>query len=252
MLSAGSIIVPTLLASPGIALVHRDHPAMDVRVAGLEHRLGLCLPAAPPVHRLRHADDAAVQGAPRPTSRSEAAAMIDNTLRPLPDPALCRRVPRLPARCRWSSWAAPRSTIRSFPSVYPWVGLTDRWFVDLWNDRRMWIAVRNTVLVALAVVAISRADRHGGRDPDQQPAVARALVPLRRDGGADPDARRVIGISTLLFWNQLDVPAGPAPLRARPGLVHRRLRHAARAGAAAELRPGARGGGARPRRQPSR
>src|SRR4051812_49521254 len=23
-----------------------------------------------------------------------------------------------------------------FPSVYPWVGLTGRWFVDLWNDGR--------------------------------------------------------------------------------------------------------------------
>ena len=21
-----------------------------------------------------------------------------------------------------------------FPSVYPWVGFTDRWFVELWND----------------------------------------------------------------------------------------------------------------------
>lgn len=29
-----------------IALVHRDHPAMDVRIAGLEYRLGLRLPAA--------------------------------------------------------------------------------------------------------------------------------------------------------------------------------------------------------------
>ena len=31
MLSAGSILVPTLLASHDVALVHRDHPAMDVR-----------------------------------------------------------------------------------------------------------------------------------------------------------------------------------------------------------------------------
>ena len=77
-----------------------------------------------------------------------------------------------------------------FPSVYPWVGLTDRWFIDLWNDQRMWTSTRNTVLVALAVVAISLPIGHRGRDPDQQPAVARALVPLRRDGGADPDAGR--------------------------------------------------------------
>ena len=32
-----------------------------------------------------------------------------------------------------------------FPSVYPWVGFTDRWFVELWNDSRMWIAFGNTI-----------------------------------------------------------------------------------------------------------
>src|SRR4051794_9509456 len=42
-----------------------------------------------------------------------------------------------------------------FPSVFPWVGFTGRWFVDLWYDERMWTSARNTVLVALAVVAIS-------------------------------------------------------------------------------------------------
>ena len=42
-----------------------------------------------------------------------------------------------------------------FPSVYPWVGWTDRWFVDLWNDSADVDSTRNTVLVALAVVAIS-------------------------------------------------------------------------------------------------
>ena len=31
-----------------------------------------------------------------------------------------------------------------FPSVYPWVGFTDRWFVELWNDGRMWVAFGNT------------------------------------------------------------------------------------------------------------
>ena len=75
--------------------------------------------------------------------------------------------------CRWSSWAARRSTIRAFPRSIRGSGLTDRWFVELWNDERMWTSFRNTMLVALAVVAISHADRHGGGDPDQQPAVAR-------------------------------------------------------------------------------
>ena len=56
-----------------------------------------------------------------------------------------------------------------FPSVYPWVGFTDRWFVELWNDARMWIAFRNTLFVALAVVVHLDPDRHRGGDPDQQP-----------------------------------------------------------------------------------
>ncbi|TIO06128.1 MAG: ABC transporter permease, partial [Mesorhizobium sp.] len=42
-----------------------------------------------------------------------------------------------------------------FPSVYPWTGFTDRWFIALWNDDRMWIAVRNTVLVAISVVVLA-------------------------------------------------------------------------------------------------
>ena len=33
--------------------------------------------------------------------------------------------------------------------------MTDRWFVDLWNDDRMWSAIRNTLVVALAVVVLS-------------------------------------------------------------------------------------------------
>src|SRR3954466_13500596 len=42
-----------------------------------------------------------------------------------------------------------------FPSISPWVGFTDRWFVDLYNDSRLWLAVTNTVLVAVGVVILS-------------------------------------------------------------------------------------------------
>ena len=95
-----------------------------------------------------------------------------------------------------------------FPSVYPWVGWTDRWFIELWNDSRMWIAFRNTILVALAVVAISI------------PIGTAAAILINSIAGTTrtvlyslmvapiltPGA--VIGISTLLFWNTLNVPAG--------------------------------------------
>ncbi|MCF1710828.1 ABC transporter permease [Tabrizicola sp. J26] len=95
-----------------------------------------------------------------------------------------------------------------FPSIYPWVGWTDRWFIELWKDTRMWVAFRNTILVALAVVAISI------------PIGTAAAILINSIAGSTrtvlyslmvapiltPGA--VIGISTLLFWNTLNVPAG--------------------------------------------
>lgn len=95
-----------------------------------------------------------------------------------------------------------------FPSIYPWVGLTDRWFVDLWNDSRMWGAARNTVLVALAVVAISvPIGTAAAILINSVQARTRSFLygfmvaPILTPGA-------VIGISTLLFWNRFDVPAG--------------------------------------------
>jgi spermidine/putrescine transport system permease protein len=95
-----------------------------------------------------------------------------------------------------------------FPSVYPWVGWTSRWFVDLWNDGRMWTSFRNTILVALGVVALS------------VPIGTAAAILINSLSGTlrnvlygfmvapilTPGA--VIGISTLLFWNKFSMPAG--------------------------------------------
>ena len=44
------------------------------------------------------------------------------------------------------------------PSIYPWKGWTDRWFIDLFNDQVMWTSFVNTMLVALAVVAPQESD----------------------------------------------------------------------------------------------
>jgi spermidine/putrescine transport system permease protein len=95
-----------------------------------------------------------------------------------------------------------------FPSVYPWVGWTDRWFIDLWNDPRMWIAIRNTVLVALAVVAVAvPIGTAAAILINSVEARARSFLygvmvaPILTPGA-------VIGISTLLFWNKFDIPAG--------------------------------------------
>jgi spermidine/putrescine transport system permease protein len=94
------------------------------------------------------------------------------------------------------------------PSVYPWKGWTDRWFVDLWNDGRMWNAFKNSILVALAVAAISvpigsaaaiLINSISGRVRSVLYGVM--VAPILAPGA-------VIGISTILFWNKLSIPPG--------------------------------------------
>ncbi len=98
----------------------------------------------------------------------------------------------------------------AFPSVYPWKGFTTHWFEEMWADPdgRLWPALRNTILVALAVIAISvpigtsaailvNSLKGRGRSVLYGLMVAPILTP-----GA------VIGISTLLFWNKFNVSAG--------------------------------------------
>ncbi|MFM2390990.1 MAG: hypothetical protein RLZZ437_2545 [Pseudomonadota bacterium] len=94
------------------------------------------------------------------------------------------------------------------PTVVPWKGFTDRWFIDLWNETRVWTAFRNTIFVALGVVALSVPIGTAGailinsisgrwRATLYGLMVAPILIP-----GV------VIGISTLLFWNNLSVGSG--------------------------------------------
>ena len=95
-----------------------------------------------------------------------------------------------------------------FPSVYPWVGFTDRWFIELFQDARMWEAFRNTILVAIAVVIISvpigtaaaiLINSLAGKT--RTVLYALMVAPILTPGA-------VIGISTLLFWNKFGVNAG--------------------------------------------
>jgi len=95
-----------------------------------------------------------------------------------------------------------------FPSVYPWVGFTDRWFVDLLDDGRMWSSFRNTLLVAVAVVILAVPIGtaaailvNGLRGPIRSVLYGLMVAPILTPGA-------VIGISTLLFWNKFEVPAG--------------------------------------------
>ncbi len=95
-----------------------------------------------------------------------------------------------------------------FPSIYPWAGFTSRWFVALWEDQRMWVAMRNTVLVALAVVLIavpigtaSAILINSVQAKTRSFLYGFMVAPILTPGA-------VIGISTLLFWNRFSVPAG--------------------------------------------
>ena len=122
------------------------------------------------------------------------------------------------------------------PTIYPWKGWTDEWFIAMWNDNRIWIAFRNTMLVAIAVVAIAvpvgtaaaiLVNSISGR-------VRAVLYGLMVAPILIPGV--VIGISTLLFWNQLFDRLGAASVGAGAGQLYRVLRDAAGAGAVAKLR----------------
>jgi spermidine/putrescine transport system permease protein len=95
-----------------------------------------------------------------------------------------------------------------FPTVMPWKAWTLRWFDDLWADDRMWGGVLNSVLVGIAVVvivvpigALSGLLLDSLRGRVRSFLYALMVAPLLVPGV-------IIGISTLIFWNQLGVPSG--------------------------------------------
>lgn len=94
------------------------------------------------------------------------------------------------------------------PSIVPWRGWTLHWFHDLFQDERMWVALFNTMVVALAVAVISiiigtasaiLINSISGR-------IRTVIYGLMISTILIPGA--VIGISTLLMWNKLGVPPG--------------------------------------------
>jgi spermidine/putrescine transport system permease protein len=95
-----------------------------------------------------------------------------------------------------------------FPSVYPWKGFTTEWFVNLYNDDRMWTAATNTFFVAVGVVAMAVPIGTAAgilinslRGRSRSFLYGLMVAPILTPGV-------VIGISTLLFWNKFHVPAG--------------------------------------------
>ena len=94
------------------------------------------------------------------------------------------------------------------PTIIPWKGFTDRWFIELWNDNRIWGAIGNTMLVAIAVVAIAVPVGTAGAILVNSISgrVRAVLYGLMVSPILIPGV--VIGISTLLFWNQFSVGSG--------------------------------------------
>jgi spermidine/putrescine transport system permease protein len=104
------------------------------------------------------------------------------------------------------------------PTVYPWKGFTWRWFEDLMADGRMWTSFRNTILLALGVVALAvpigtaaaiLVNSISGRV--RAVLYGFMVAPILAPGA-------VIGISTLLFWNQMGKWTGSEFILFNPGL----------------------------------
>jgi spermidine/putrescine transport system permease protein len=94
------------------------------------------------------------------------------------------------------------------PSVTVWHGFSLRWFGELWADDRMWSGLRNSVVIALAVIALSLPMGLAGalllgRLGERVAGLAYAIMvsPLLTPG-------IILGISTVVFWRRFDVPGG--------------------------------------------
>jgi spermidine/putrescine transport system permease protein len=105
-----------------------------------------------------------------------------------------------------------------FPSILPWRGFTLVWFQELLSETRMWVSLRNTGIVALAVVLISVPigtasaiviNSVSGRS--RSVLYGLMVAPILAPGA-------VIGISTLLFWNAIGQNIGYRGVPFSPGL----------------------------------
>lgn len=94
------------------------------------------------------------------------------------------------------------------PSITVWRGFTLRWFGEFWADARMWSGLVNSLVIAVAVMALALPMGLAG---------ALLLTQLgRRTAGlvytvmVSPllTPGIIIGISTVIFWRNFDVTAG--------------------------------------------
>jgi spermidine/putrescine transport system permease protein len=76
------------------------------------------------------------------------------------------------------------------PTIAPWKGFTWKWFGELWADQTMWGAFLNSVGTAAAIVLNSISGKY------RATLYGFMVAPVLAPG-------LVIGISTVLFWNQM-------------------------------------------------
>ena len=94
------------------------------------------------------------------------------------------------------------------PTITPWAGTTLKWFDALWSDRQMWEGLTTGLLAAAGVVAVTvpvgtaaALLLDGLRGRARSFGFALMVSPLLTPGV-------IIGISTLVFWRQVEVGGG--------------------------------------------
>ncbi|MBW4975185.1 ABC transporter permease [Roseovarius mucosus] len=94
------------------------------------------------------------------------------------------------------------------PSVTVWQGFTLGWFGELWADARMWSGLRNSLIIAGAVIALALPMGLAGalllgRLGTRAAGVLYTLMvsPLLTPG-------LILGISTVIFWRNFEVAGG--------------------------------------------
>nr|WP_249306269.1 ABC transporter permease [Rhodobacter capsulatus] len=184
------------------------HPAcLQPLLSGdeLERRRGLCVQPARGLHRRRLSDDEASAGA------AEGYRPMSAT----PDTTGSGLVPRLYMGLFFAYMFLPLILMVaagvnacSPPSVTVWQGFTLHWLAELGSDTRMWSGLRNSILIAAAVIALSLPMGLAGalllrRLSERRAGLLYAAMvsPLLTPG-------IVLGVSTVIFWRNFDVAGG--------------------------------------------
>ena len=135
-----------------------------------------------------------------------------------------------------------------YPSVTQWQGWTLKWFAALADDTRMWQGVIHSLVIATGVILISLPLGLAGaliltRLQSRWNGVLYGIMvsPVLTPG-------IILGISTLIFWQNFSVGGGKWVATVAQSTLHRVLLDADVHGPAAAPGPLARGGGARSRR----